>query len=119
MARILKAVFPLCVLLLGLHRGHSAVGYTIVTFYSGNNYFADQFFYGDNTLNTIFTGASGAQIPDGTKFTKWDSASSTFLPLSVYNLSLDSWSVNYTLNPGDGGDLITVSLFTNTSVGTL
>jgi hypothetical protein len=118
MARFLKAVFPLCVLLLGLHRANSAaVGYTVVTFYSGKNYFADQFFYGDNSLNTFFTGASGATIPDGTQFSKWDSATSAFLPFSVYNLSLDSWSINYTLNPGEGAELITVSPFTNTFVG--
>jgi hypothetical protein len=88
------------------------VGYYNEVLHPGDNLIANQLSNSNNSLNVIF--ASGA--PQGTGFTKWDSATSQFLPISTYN-SDTGWSINYSLGFGEGGLLHTTTSFTNTFVG--
>src|SRR5262249_48606577 len=73
--------------------------------------FANQLSNGTNTLNTIFNGS----IPVGATFTMWDTAGQHFTPLSTYTGS--GWTINYSLNYGQGGLLNSPSAWTTTIVG--
>jgi hypothetical protein len=87
------------------------VGYINQSFYAGDNYFANQLSTGDNSLDTIFTGA----VPQGATFTEWDPTAQQFLPISTFTGT--SWSINYSLTYGQGGLLDTPSGFVNTFTG--
>ena len=59
--------------------------------------------------------SSQGGLANNTTFTMWSNGA--FLPQSVYNSFSDSWSINYQLNLGQGGYLISPTLVTNTFVG--
>jgi len=88
------------------------VGYMTLSFYAGDNLFANQLDQSNNTLNTILQ--SG--VPQGVTFTEWDFVAQQFLPVSTYNTS-SGWSINYTLSFGQGGLLNAPSDFTNIFAG--
>ena len=88
------------------------VGYYNEVLYPGDNLIANQLSNSNNTLNAIFSFG----VPQGTGFTKWNSATSQFLPISTYNPGT-GWSINYTLGFGEGGLLHTTTLFTNIFAG--
>jgi hypothetical protein len=88
------------------------VGYASLSMYPGNNFVANQFGNTNNTLNFVFQ----APTPEGATFTKWDSASAQYLPLSTYHAN-SGWTINYDLTYGEGGLLHSPSLFTNTYAG--
>lgn len=92
--------------------GPGIVGYINDVLYPGDNLIANQLSNSNNTLNAIF----GPNVPEGTGFTKWDSAARQFLPISTYDTN-SGWSINYTLTFGEGGLLHTTTTFTNTFVG--
>jgi len=66
----------------------------------------------NNSINNILL-----SVADGATFTKWDSSANAFLPQSVFNLGTHSWSINYSLNLGEGALVTSPSLTTNTFVG--
>jgi hypothetical protein len=95
------------------------VGYMNLIFQPGVNLIANQFLSTpDNSLNAILNASSSfGGLPNNTTFTLWNNGA--FLPLSVYNSSSDSWSINYQLNLGQGGYLTSPTLATNTFVGSV
>jgi hypothetical protein len=88
----------------------NVVGYANIPFYPGENLIANQLSNGDNTLNTVLTGAA-----PGSTFTMWDPVANSFLPLSLFDGS--AWSINYTFDLGRGGLLNSPLMATNTFVG--
>jgi hypothetical protein len=87
------------------------VGYINRPILPGDNLIANQLKGNvDNTINNILLG-----VANGATFTKWDSSANAFLPLSTF--SLGTWSINYTLNLGEGALIHSPSLTTNTFVG--
>ena len=94
------------------------VGYINRTIYPGDNLIANQLnFYPpsgpiNNSLNNILLG-----VADGTTFTKWDPVGNAFLPQSIFSLNTHTWSINYTLNLGEGGLVHSSIRTTNTFVG--
>lgn len=94
------------------------IGYYNLALYPGDNLIANQVGNDDNALNTIFNQSTSLNqgIPEGTTFTKWDSAAAQFLPLSTYDTNR-GWSINYTLSYGEGGKLNSPSFLINTFVG--
>ena len=90
------------------------VGYINQLLYAGDNLFANQLSYSNNTLNTIFQPG----VPEGTTFTEWNAASQQYLPTSVYDIN-NGWSINYELDYGQGGLLNTPTTFTNTFAGSV
>jgi hypothetical protein len=79
----------------------------------GNNLVANQLDNGTgDTLNQVIL------APEGATFTKWDASQNQYLPVSTYDTN-SGWSINYTLNFGEGGLLNTPSAFTNSFTGTL
>jgi hypothetical protein len=66
----------------------------------------------NNSINAVLT-----NVADGATFTKWDSAANTFLPLSVFDQSSRTWSINYNFNLGEGALVHATILETNTFVG--
>jgi hypothetical protein len=94
----------------------TVVGYINRQIVPGVNLVANQLNTADNSLNHLFNSGSGL-VPNGATFTKWDSVNNVYLPVSVYNLALDSWSINYSLNLGEGGSLNSPSSWVNTFVG--
>ncbi len=56
----------------------------------------------NNNINNILINPG---IPDGAVFTKWSNASSSYLPFSYFDGSIQQWSVNYSLNLREGGCL--------------
>jgi hypothetical protein len=89
------------------------VGYYNLNISAGNYLIANQLSNHTNTLNTIF----GGSIPTGTTFTMWDAAAQHFLPLSTYAGSNSGWTLNYSLNYGEGGLLTSPSPWQTTIVG--
>lgn len=91
----------------------NVVGYINRPILPGYNLVANQLIGNvDNTINNVFLG-----VADGTTFTKWDSTANSFLPSSVFDLGSQTWSINYTLNLGEGALVNSPSLTTNTFVG--
>ncbi len=91
------------------------VGYINRTLFPGNNLIANQLdFSSGNSINNVLLG-----VADGATFTKWDASANTFLPLSVFSLSSQTWSINYSLNLGEGALLHSPSFTTNTFVGSV
>jgi hypothetical protein len=94
------------------------VGYINRPILPGENLIANQLNFAplagpvNNSINNILLG-----VADGTTFTKWDSSANAFLPLSVFSLQSQTWSINYTLNLGEGALVNSPSLTTNTFVG--
>ena len=89
------------------------VGYVNRAIVPGNNLVANQLIANtNNTINNVLLG-----VADGATFTKWDPVANAFLPNSVFNLGTHTWSINYTLNLGEGGLVNSPSLTTNTFVG--
>ena len=93
------------------------VGYINVTLQPGVNLIADQLLNTpDNSLDsTLIASTSFGGLANNTAFTMWNNGA--FLPLSYYNSSSDSWSINYQLDLGQGGYLISPTRATNTFVG--
>lgn len=87
------------------------VGYYNLRIFPGDYLIANQLSNHTNTLDTIFNGS----IPVGATFTMWDSSANHFLPLSTYTGT--QWTINYTLNFGEGGLLSSTAEWTNTIVG--
>jgi hypothetical protein len=87
------------------------VGFYRLEIFPGNFLIANQLSNHTNTLNTIFNG----DIPVGTSFTMWDAAAQHFTPLSTYSGSNSGWTINYTLNFGEGG-LLTSSFDWQTTI---
>lgn len=97
---------------LGTQWSPAPVGYINRTIQPGYNLVADQLIQSpDNSINSVLIGTT----PNGATFTKW--SGNAFLPLSTYNASTLTWSINYTLNLGEGGYLYTPTLFINTFLG--
>jgi PEP-CTERM motif-containing protein len=95
------------------------VGYYNSTMQPGVNLIADQFLSSpDNTLDSILNaGTSSGGLANNTAFTMWSNGA--FLPWSIYNASLNSWSINYSLNLGQSGYLNSPASFVNTFVGSV
>jgi len=90
---------------------NNIVGYINRQISPGDNLIANQLIASpDNNINTILTG-----VLDGATFTKWDSANAAFMPLSIF--SSGSWSINYSLNLGEGGLLHSPGSSINTFLG--
>ena len=85
-----------------LSNAAAVIGYTIDPIPPGDVLIANQLSNGTDTLNSLFRTNLAPSIPDGTSFTKWDSAAGAFLPVSYYAASSDSWSINYTLTGKEG-----------------
>ena len=98
---------------------NNIVGYINLVFQPGVNLVADQLLETpDNSLDSILNASSSQRgLANNTTFTMWSSGA--FLPLSVYNSSSDSWSINYQLDLGQGGYLSSPTLVTNTFVGSV
>jgi hypothetical protein len=98
--------------------GQAQISGNIVGFYNlqifpGNFLIANQLSNHTNTLNTIFNG----DIPVGTTFTMWDASAQRFTPLSTYAGGSSGWTINYSLNFGEGGILTSYSGWQTTIVG--
>ena len=94
----------------------NVVGYVNRQMATGMNLVANQLNTPNNTLNNLFRSSSGL-VPNGATFTKWDSVNNVYHPLSIYNLNSDSWSINYSLNLGEGGVLNSPTSWINTFAG--
>ena len=94
-------------------------GYFNLILQPGVNLIADQFLQApDNSLDTILNAASSqGGLANNTSFTLWNNGG--FLPLSYYNASSDSWSINYQLGLGSGGYLTSPTLVTNVFFGSV
>jgi len=91
-----------------------AVGYYNRSLVVGDNLVANQLNASpDNTLNNILI----STVADGATFTKWDPLANMFLPLSTYDDLTHTWSINYTLNLGEGGLLHSPAATVATFVG--
>jgi hypothetical protein len=88
------------------------VGYYNLGIQPGYNLIANQLSLNNNTLNAIFNPTT----PIGSTFTRWDSVAQQFAPLSTYT-GAGGWTINYSLNFGEGGVLSSPVLWTNTFVG--
>jgi hypothetical protein len=95
------------------------VGYINLILRPGVNLIADQLLNTpDNSLNSILNvQSSSGGLANNTTFTLWNNGA--FLPLSVYNSSSDTWSINYQLTLGQGGYLTSPTQVTNTFVGSV
>jgi hypothetical protein len=98
---------------------NNIVGYINLLLRPGVNLIANQLLATpDNSLDSILNaGSSQGGLANNTTFTMWSSGA--FLPMSVYNSTSDSWSINYQLNLGQGGYLTSPTLVTNTFVGSV
>jgi hypothetical protein len=93
------------------------VGYVNVSFKPGANLFANPLDSATgNSLSSIFTSGSST-TPDGSSIWLWNSTSRSFSQSSVYQAG--AWSVDLTLNPGQGAMLMTGTSFINTFVGSV
>lgn len=96
------------------------VGYINRAIVPGDNLIGNQLNYAplngpvDNSLNHILL-----SVADGTTFTKWDAGANAFLPLSVFDLNSQTWSINYSLNLGEGALVHSPARTTNTFVGSV
>jgi hypothetical protein len=84
----------------------NVVGYYNRSIVAGDNLIANQLGYGAmgqyaNTLDNVLTYG----VADGSTFTEWDPTANALLPLSVFSAAQTNWSINYTLNLGQGGVL--------------
>ena len=95
------------------------VGYYNLTMQPGVNLIAEQFLSSpDNTLDSILNaGSSNGGLPNNAAFAMWSNGA--FLRWSFYNASLNSWSINYSLNLGQGGYLESPSSFVNVFLGSV
>ncbi len=87
------------------------VGYYNLPLFPGQNLIANQLSYSNNTLNAIFN----PNTPVGSTFTRWDPVAQQFAPISTYTGS--GWTINYSLNFGEGAILTSPTGWTNTFVG--
>jgi len=88
------------------------VGYYNLSIQPGYNLIANQLSNSNNTLNAIFNPTT----PIGSTFTHWDPVAQQFAALSTYTGS-GGWTINYSLNFGEGGILSSPISWTNTFVG--
>ena len=114
-----KAVLCAFSLVLAESTFGNIVGYYNSTMQPGVNLIADQLLLSpDNSLDSIFNAASSnGGLANNTAFTMWSNGA--FLPWSIYDAGLDSWSINYSLDLGQGGYLESSSSFANTFVGSV
>jgi hypothetical protein len=89
------------------------VGYYNQSIRPGLNLIANQLSYSNNTLNAIFNPTT----PIGSTFTRWDPVAQQFAPVSTYLGPGSGWTLNYSLNFGEGGVLTSPISWTNTFVG--
>jgi hypothetical protein len=88
-------------------------GFINRTIHPGDNLIANQLSNaGDHSINSILLG-----VADGATFTKWDATANSFLPASVFDGSSQTWSINYTLNLGEGALLNSPAQTINTFIG--
>ncbi|HEV2694637.1 MAG TPA: PEP-CTERM sorting domain-containing protein [Verrucomicrobiae bacterium] len=90
------------------------VGYINQSIAAGNNLIANQLSNSNNTLGVLFAQTT----PEGTTFTKWDAANNQYLPASTYDTT-GGWSIDYSLNYGEGGLLNSPTSFNNVFVGSV
>lgn len=96
-------------------------GYVTTTFGAGVNLFGNpldatgQSASAVNDLDTIFPVSGPETPPNGTQVALWNPIADTFGPSSTFNGG--SWSVDLTLSPGTGAELITPTTFNTTFVG--
>lgn len=91
------------------------VGYINRPILPGHNLVASQLLGNvNNTINNVLLG-----VADGATFTKWDPTANAFLPTSVFDLGSQTWSINYTLNLGEGALVNSPSSTINTFVGSV
>jgi len=97
------------------------VGYVNMPFDAGVNLFGNpldntgQLPSGMNDLATLFPVSGQASPPNGAQVALWNPATDAFGPSSTFNNG--SWSLDLTLLPGTGAELITPTPFNNTFVG--
>jgi hypothetical protein len=96
----------------------NVVGYYNRNVAPGDNLIANQLGYGaggqySNTLNNVLTYG----VADGSTFSEWDPTGHAFLPISVFSAAQTNWSINYTLNLGQGAVLHSPVATTCTFVG--
>lgn len=113
MKTILPRFLLVALSVLSTQPASAIVGYYNTMMQPGVNLVANQLNTADNSINSVLT--PNYPLLDGVTFTKWNGSS--FLTPSIYDATTDSWSINYSLNLGEGGYLTTPTLFTNTFVG--
>lgn len=113
MKTILPRFLLVALSVLSTQPASAIVGYYNTMMQPGVNLVANQLNTADNSINSVLT--PNYPLLDGATFTKWNGSS--FLTPSIYDATTDSWSINYSLNLGEGGYLTTPTLFTNTFVG--
>jgi PEP-CTERM motif len=95
------------------------VGLYSIQILAGNNLIADQVTTGSsapNTLDNVLT----ANVPNGATFAEFDTATGQLNPLSTFNATQGTWSIDYTFGPnGLGGELNSPSGFTATFGGNI
>src|SRR5271163_4145143 len=91
------------------------VGYANITFNAGVNLFGNPLDSAPNDLDSIINDDGTEIIPNGTTVSLWNPTTDSFGPGSVFNNG--SWSVDLTLLPGTGAELIAPSSFSTTFVG--
>jgi len=89
------------------------VGYYNLPIHPGENLIANQLSNSNNTLNAIFNPTT----PVGSTYTRWDPVAQQFAPVSTYAVPGTGWTINYSLNFGEGGLLTSPIRWTNTFVG--
>jgi hypothetical protein len=89
------------------------VGYINLFPVPGDNLIANQFLFGDSTINSVLTNS----MANGAVFKKWNSALNSFSPASTFNAATLAWDINFSLGLGEGGVLTVQSSFTTTVVG--
>ena len=94
----------------------NVVGYVNVNYVAGFNAAANPLVGSpDNTLNTVL---AGADVPDNTTVFIWNTTLQDFDPVTpVYVASSGTWSVNATVNQGQGIFVLAPANFTHTYVG--
>ena len=102
---------------LSAHPAHAVVGYYYYVFSAGSTLFCSQLDNSPNTLSTLFASTSLSTIPNGTTISLWDSATLGFSTGSTF-LS-GHWSVDLTLQAGNGYRLDTSAPFTASFFGRL
>ena len=89
------------------------VGYINRSISASDNHIANQLGTTNDTLNNVL--ASGVQ--DGSTLTKWDPVANRFLPISTFDATSASWSINYSLTYAEGALLHSPSGATNLFLG--
>jgi hypothetical protein len=119
-----KVLLTLAALIVSLGAGQAAFGQVVAvitpSFSVGDNLFNNlldgSYGPGGNTLDDITVG-NGNTVPDGTTIQPWNQSLGQYMPASTFSAASQTWSVDYTLLPGEGAKLNTTSAFSNTFIG--